>query len=68
MSFIIRDDADGDAVGAGAGRLQSLLADVEACCAALQTAQAWGMTRITLETDAQELVAAISSSNAVWRD
>ncbi|EMS58483.1 putative calcium-binding protein CML13 [Triticum urartu] len=50
----ILTDAEGDAVGAGAGagRLRSLQADAEACCAALQAAQAWGMmTRITLVMD-----------------
>lgn len=52
--FIIRDSV-GDAVG------DPLQAEAETCCAAIQFGQEWGMSRIIIETDAQELVRALTS-------
>jgi ribonuclease HI len=63
--FIIRD-ADGDAVGSGAGKLEHLQdplqAEAEACIHAMEWAREWGMTKVTIETDAQLLQHAITGN------
>lgn len=60
--FIIRDSA-GEAVGAGAGKLEHLQdplqAETEACIFALQAAQEWGMMQVVVKSDSQDLVHAI---------
>lgn len=62
--FVI-PDKEGEAVCAGAGRLNflqdSLQAEAEACVQALHAAQGWGMTGIILETYSRELVQAITT-------
>ncbi|KAM0906138.1 hypothetical protein ACQ4PT_017072 [Festuca glaucescens] len=64
--FIIRD-AEGDAVGSGAGKLDHLQdplqAEAEACIHAMVWAREWGMTRIMIETDALVLLQAINENN-----
>jgi ribonuclease HI len=53
-------------VGSGAGRLHHLQnplqAEVEACIQAMMWAREWGMTKITIETDAQLLKQSIDGN------
>jgi ribonuclease HI len=64
--FVARDH-HGDVVGAGAGKLHHVesaaSAEAQACDAALHQAAQWGMTRIVVESDAQNLVRAVQSTN-----
>lgn len=64
--FVIRD-ADGDVVGAGAGYVahaqDALHAEAEACIKAMNYAQAWGISKIVVESDAQLLVQAINTNS-----
>lgn len=66
--FLIRD-SDGHGVLAGAGRLRAghdaLAAEGEACLAGLKAAMDWGISRIAIETDSVNLVAAINSDEFV---
>jgi hypothetical protein len=54
-------------MGAGAGKLSHLAdafqAEAEGCSRALQAIQAWGMSRIQLESDSQLLVLALKNNN-----
>jgi hypothetical protein len=63
--FIARD-ATGSVRGAGAGRVNhagsALQTEAVACAKALQAAADWGMSKITIETDALNLVSALKSS------
>jgi ribonuclease HI len=63
--FIVRDQ-QGEARGAGAGKISFIAsvasAEAEACAQALHAAATWGMTNISVESDAQNLVRAIRSN------
>lgn len=61
--FVIGDNTS-DVVSLGAGKMQylqdAMQVEAEACLQAIQAAQNWGMTRIIIETNAQELMRAVT--------
>ncbi|XP_073360407.1 uncharacterized protein [Aegilops tauschii subsp. strangulata] len=63
--FVIRDNT-GDAVGAGAGKIQhavsAIQTEAEACLQALSAAAVWGISNIVVESDCQTLLHAVQSS------
>jgi hypothetical protein len=64
--FVVRD-ALGEVAGAGAGYMahvqDALHTEAEACLHALLLSQAWGISRVHIETDSQQLVQAIEGSD-----
>jgi ribonuclease HI len=64
--FVARDQL-GVVRGAGAGKIVHLAsaasAEAQACAQALQAAADWGMLNITIESDAQNLIRALESTD-----
>uniref|UniRef100_A0A8R7UVX9 RNase H type-1 domain-containing protein n=1 Tax=Triticum urartu TaxID=4572 RepID=A0A8R7UVX9_TRIUA len=60
-------DAQGQAIGAGAGFMQHvqdpLNAEAMACFQSLQAAQSWGLSEVHVQTDASTLVQALTTTD-----